>query len=81
MARLSKSYFHTLKNKNVVFKEVKGGEDIRVEIVDRNGDFKVNTLRNRSFIKETIKVRFVKVGADVKIEIVDRNGDFSIFME
>ncbi|MEQ0488002.1 hypothetical protein ABLW17_02905 [Anaerococcus murdochii] len=44
MSKLNKSYFHTLKGKNVAFKEVRSGEDISVQIVDHFPDFKVQVL-------------------------------------
>lgn len=81
MSRLNKSFFQTLKNKSVVFKEVNAGEDVRIRVVDRFGDYKVEVLKRKANIHDTIKVKFVNVGADVKLEVVDRHGDFSIFME
>lgn len=81
MSKLNKSYFQTLKGKNVAFKEVKSGEDISVQIVEYFPDFKVQVLKSRSFIKDTIKVKFVEHFPDVKIQVVDNFGDFSIYME
>ncbi len=81
MSRLNKSFFQTLKNKSVVFKEVNAGEDVRIQVVDRFGDYKVEVLKRKANIHDTIRVKFVNVGADVKLEVVDRHGDFSIFME
>lgn len=41
MSRLNKSFFQTLKNKSVVFKEVNAGEDVRIQVVYRRGDFSI----------------------------------------
>lgn len=81
MSKLNKSYFQTLKDKNVAFKEVKSGEDISVQIVEHFPDYKVQVLKSRSFIKDTIKVKFIEHFPDVKIQVVDNFGDFSIYME
>ena len=81
MSKLNKSYFQTLKGKNLAFKEVKSGEDISVQIVEHFPDYKVQVLKSRSFIKDTIKVKFIEHFPDVKIQVVDNFGDFSIYME
>lgn len=81
MSKLNKSYFQTLKGKEVAFQEVKFGEDISVQIVDHFPDFKVKVLKSRPFIKDTIKVKFVEHFPDVKIQVVDHFEDFSIYME
>lgn len=81
MSKLNKSYFQTLKGKNVAFKEVRSGEDISVQIVEHFPDYKVQVLKSRSFIKDTIKVKFVEHFPNVKIQVVDHFGDFSIYME
>ncbi len=81
MSKLNKSYFQTLKGKNIAFKEVKSGEDITVQIVEYFPDSKVQVLKSRSFIKDTIKVKFVEHFTDVKIQVVNHFSDFSIYME
>lgn len=81
MSKLNKSYFQTLKGKNVAFKEVDFDEDISIQVVDNFPDYKVEVLKSRSFINDTIKVKFVENFPDVKIQVVDNFGDFSIFME
>ena len=81
MSKLNKSYFQTLNDKNVALKEVKSGEDISVQIVEHFPDYKVQVLKSRSFIKDTIKVKFIEHFPDVKIQVVDNFGDFSIYME
>lgn len=81
MARLSKSYFSMFKKKTLTFEEVKFNEDVRVQLVDHNGDYKVNVAERDPRNRDVIKVKFVNVGGDVKLQVVDRNGDFSIYMK
>lgn len=55
MARLNKSYFSMFKKKTLTFEEVKFNEDVRVQLVKANGDYKVDMakrdLRTRDVIK------------------------------
>jgi len=81
MARLNKSYFSMFKKKSLIFEEVKFNEDVRVQIVRANSDYKVDVVKKEPRTKDVIKVKFVNGGADVKLQVVDRNGDFSIFMK
>lgn len=80
MARLNKNYFETLIGENVIFKEVNGGEDIRVEFTDRRPDYTVKISDRKSARDEELKVKIVKNNGDVKLEIVDRREDFTIYM-
>lgn len=81
MARLNKSYFSMFKKKTLTFEEVKFNEDVRVQIVKANSDYKVDMVNKDPKTRDVIKVKFVNVGGDVKLQVVDRNGDFSIYMK
>lgn len=81
MARLNKSYFSMFRKKTLTFQEVKVNEDVRIQIVNSNADYKVEMAKKDPRTRDTIKVKFVNVGGDVKFKVVDRNGDFSIYMK
>lgn len=81
MARLNKSYFAMFKKKCLTFEEVKFNEDVRIQIVRANADYKIDMSKKDPKTKDAIKVKIVNSGADVKLQVVDRNGDFSVFMK
>lgn len=81
MTRLNKAYFSMFKKKTLTFEEVKFNEDVRVQLVKANGDFKVDMANRDPRTRDVIKVKFVNVGGDVKLQVFDRNGDFSVYMK
>ena len=81
MTRFNKAYFSMFKKKILTFEEVKFNEDVRVQLVKANGDYKVDMAKRDPSTRDVIKVKFVNVGGDVKLKVVDRNGDFSVFMK
>lgn len=81
MARFNKNLLAAFKGKNVVFKRVKSGEDLKVEVTDRFPDYKAKLSNRKSHKDEVIKVKIVDRLSDVKIEIVDRFEDFTIYLD
>ena len=81
MTRLNKAYFSMFKKKTLTFEEVKFNEDVRVQLVKANEDYKVDMARRDPRTMDVIKVKFVNVGGDVKLQVVDKNGDFFVFMK